>query len=184
MRTFIFFLFIAFLPLYLVATEPYKAAREYQIKAAFLYNFANFITWPANAFESVEEHFKICVLGKNPFADMLGVTIENVTAKGRHLNVIFLQNNLEGILECHLLYVHPDMNPQMDNIRAIIGDRPILSVGEEKDFIAQGGIIGFFSENKKMRLAISLQRLDALKLKADANLLRLSLLCKPEGCDE
>jgi hypothetical protein len=184
MRTLIFAAFILLSPILAEANESYKSAREYQIKTAFIYNFSNFISWPASAFVSTDAYFKICVLGDNPFDNMLAVTIENVTAKGRRLEVVQLGKNLDRVVDCHLVYIHNEMRVHMEKIHEIIGTRSILTVGEEKNFIAQGGIIGFYMDNKKVRLAISKERLETFKLKADANLLRLSLLCKPAGCDE
>src|SRR5207244_10853841 len=54
---------------------------EYQVKAAFLFNFAKFVEWPPQAFPSASAPFSICVLGQNPFGRSLQEAVEGKVAQ-------------------------------------------------------------------------------------------------------
>jgi hypothetical protein len=181
----IFLIFI--LSVWIGSTQATGLAREDQIKAAFLYNFANFIIWPEHLFTSPETQFNICVIGKDPFGDVLDITIKNVTVKDGHTLSAqrIAETNIKQVLNCHMLYVAPDANMRMAEINRIIKGKPILTVGENKAFITEyGGMISFFIVNKRVKLAINHDAILYAGLSADANLLRLSTLCTKEGCEK
>ena len=113
---------------------------------------------------------------------ILKITLENVTADGRELEEIKLGDNTALIPTCHLLYVARSMNSRLEKITRIIDGRPILSVGEGREFVAQGGMVGFYEQNNKVRLSVCQNRIRAARLEPDANLLRLSEI--PSGCKE
>src|SRR5580658_3799238 len=62
------------------ADEP---SREYQVKAAFVYNFALFTEWPDRAFADKDSPFVIAVIGTDPFGQFLQQTLQNKTIAGR-----------------------------------------------------------------------------------------------------
>src|SRR5439155_372026 len=83
------------------AAEP---SREYQVKAVFLFNFAQFTEWPSNAFASADSPIYICTLGNNPFGDYLQQIVRNEAVRGRKL-VIEHHQKVEEIKTCHILYI-------------------------------------------------------------------------------
>ncbi len=170
-RYVVFILISAMLPI----SQAAPAAQEYQIKAVFLFNFVNFITWPNKSFKQDSEPFRICILGDDPFGVVLDVTVEKHLVEGRTLKIIRLKDIVAGKI-CQILFIS-ELEPsrQKDILKIIRSlNLPILTVGDTDDFIQSGGMIKFFSRNNKIRLGINPDALEAVGLKADANLLNLS----------
>jgi len=161
------------------------AAKEYQIKAAFLYNFVNFISWPDSVFQDDNEPYNICVLGKDPFGYPLNLTTENVTAKGRKLSVKrFEEGNVndEEIDSCHILFISTSLEPTIQNVLQTLEKKPILTVSEIENFVHMGGFIQFYTVRNKIRLKINRNELEAAQLKAAGTLLNLANICDRKGC--
>jgi hypothetical protein len=114
---------------------------EYQVKAAYLYNFAKFIEWPPGT-AGRQNTFTICVLGKNPFGNALeniaGKLVRNQKVVVRHIN------NIDEIKECEMLFISA---AERDNITSIIAAlssvRGVLTISDAKRFVQAGGMIGF-----------------------------------------
>jgi YfiR/HmsC-like len=167
----VFIVISAMLPI----SQAAPAAQEYQIKAVFLFNFVNFITWPDKSFKQDSEPFRICILGDDPFGMVLDVTVEKHLVEGRALKIIRLKEIVAGRI-CQILFISELEPSRQKDILKIIRNLnlPILTVGDTDDFIQAGGMIKFFSRNNKIRLGINPDALEAVGLKANANLLNLS----------
>ena len=79
-------------------------ATEYQVKAAFLFNFAKFVEWPADAFRSEDAPLQICVLGQDPFDPDFEQVIAEKTVNGRRLEIIH-PSGLEQAKACQIIFV-------------------------------------------------------------------------------
>lgn len=152
-----------------------SVAEEYQIKTTFLYNFVNFITWPNSAFTSNKDPFRICLFGPDPFGQLLDLKVKNQMTHNRSLTVERI-NHLSHLSRCHILYLNVSQHSQLTEIFEIIKNYPILTVGDMKNFIRAGGMVNFFNENNKVRLAINPKALNKVQLKPAADLLRLSVI--------
>lgn len=152
-----------------------SVAEEYQIKTTFLYNFVNFITWPNSAFTSNNDPFRICLFGKDPFGQLLDLKVKNKMTHNRSLTVERI-NHLSHLSRCHILYLNVSQQSQLTEIFEVAKNYPILTVSDMKNFIIAGGMIKFFNENNKVRLAINPKALNKVQLKPAADLLRLSVL--------
>lgn len=148
-------------------------AKEYQIKAVFLYNFSNFITWPESSFGNESVPFRICVLGQDPFGVFIDATTDNQKVKGRSLQVLRLKE-LNATRQCQILFISDSETSRLTDILAFAKSNTVLTVGESDEFINEGGMIKFFNRNNKVRLGINPDALEQAGLKADANLLNLS----------
>ncbi len=158
-------------------------AREYQIKAAFLYNFVNFITWPEASFSSPEEPYTLCVLGEDPFGVLLDITTENVTAKNRSLAVVrFAQIEDLEHHRCHILFISHSEQEHLDALIETLHQQAILTVTEMEHAVHDGVMIEFYTVRKKIRLKINREELENTGLKADGNLLNLANICDSKGC--
>src|SRR5579871_3652028 len=87
-----------------VSAARAQAIDEYQVKAAFLFNFAKFVDWPAHAFTSASDPIAICVLGANPFGRSLEEAVHGKTVDGRGFAVRQLARMSQSS-GCHILYV-------------------------------------------------------------------------------
>lgn len=138
---------------------------EYQVKAAYLFNFVKFVDWRPGRGNSA---IAICVAGRNPFGDVLTETIRGETVNGRPLQTRVI---LEPDPACNVLFV-PEGAAASAYLRTARG-MPVLTVGESKDFIEQGGIIQFFLDQGKVRFEIDADAAERADLHISSRLLRL-----------
>jgi hypothetical protein len=152
---------------------------EYKVKAGYLYNFTKFITWP----EDKSETFNLCIVGEDPFGDLID-PIEQRTAFGRPIK-LFRFNSFNKEQRCHILFVSVSIkdNSSLKNILAIQEANKPLTVGESKEFAAQGGMIGFVNRQGNIKLQINLKVLQQSDLKISAKLLEVAELVGEESND-
>jgi len=159
-------------------------AQEFQLKAAFLYNFSNFINWPSTAFDTQQADLQICIFGQNPFGNILEAATENLSVKSHPLKIKYPQTLQEVSKICHILFVSDSETEELSEIIKTVEDLPILTVSDTEDFMAEGGMINFYIENNKIRIKINNDKLEQAGLKADATLLNLATLCDYERCTQ
>jgi hypothetical protein len=149
-----------------------EPALEYQVKAAFLYNFAKFVEWPAQSFKSPHDPISICILGKNPFGDALVETVQGKTVNGRPLVIRQLEDARES--SCHILFVRFSEQKRLRSVLESISGRGVLTVGETDTFTADGGIINFKIDGEKIRFQINIEATRREKLRISSKLLSLA----------
>jgi hypothetical protein len=158
------------------STIPQKqteTSTEYQIKAVFLFNFTQFVEWPANAFPEKQSPLVIGVLGQDPFGTYLDETVKGEKVNGHPLVVRRFNNTDEASL-CHILFIHSDKTEHLDQVLKTLKGRSILTVGDATDFARNGGMVRFFKENNKIRIRINLEATKAADLTISSKLLRLA----------
>jgi uncharacterized protein DUF4154 len=148
-----------------------EVAAEYDVKAAFLFNFAKFVDWPPSAFTDGRSSLKLCVLGEDPFGRSLEVGGEEVG--GRKLTVL-RAGRLSDPAGCHVLFVSRSERKRLSEILPAVRDDPVLTVGDAEGFLEQGGIINFVLEGSKVRFEINQEAADRAGLKISAKLMRLA----------
>lgn len=162
------------LPQSLTAQDP-----SYRVKAVFLYNFAQFVTWPEKAFAKADSPLVIGVLGRDPFGRILDETVRGEVVNGRKLEVRRFRSVTE-VKECHILFISPSEQPRMLPILDALQGRSILTVGETEQFAINGGVIRFLSEQNKIRFRINTEAAEAAGLTISSKLLRLADIVKTE----
>lgn len=150
-----------------------QISTEYQIKAVFLFNFTQFVEWPANAFPEEQTPLVIGVLGQNPFGDFLDETVKGEKVKGHPL-IVQRFRSIEEAQQCHILFINSDTNEQVEQALKVLKGRSVLTVGDEAGFARSGGMVRFFTENKKIRIRINLEAAKAADLTISSKLLRLA----------
>jgi hypothetical protein len=147
--------------------------REYDVKAAFIYNFTQFVEWPNAASAGDDAPFVVAVMGHDPFDGALEQILTNKFV-GKRPIVIKHFDSAADVGPCQLLFVPATLD---DSLRAIldnVGKAQVLTIGESEAFMAAGGGIRLFLEDGKMRFQINPETLDAATLKASAKLLKLA----------
>jgi hypothetical protein len=152
---------------------------EYQLKAVFLFNFAQFVDWPAAAFADPHAPLVIGILGDDRFGNNLDETVRGEKVNDRPL-VVERYRRLDEVGTCHILFVSPSENERLDQIVAALQGRNILTVGEASDFALRGGIIQFVTEKNKIRLDINLEAAKAASLTISSKLLRPATIVASE----
>jgi hypothetical protein len=172
----------SFLAAAMTAAAQSPRAPEYQVKAAFLYNFAKFVEWPAGTFPSPSTPFRICVLGRDPFGDALTNIVQGKAISSHPIVTMAVHSPAEA-RSCHVLFISrfdPEtLRPALDRIRG----QPMLTVGESADFLTLGGMINFVLEEEKVRFEINLAAAEQHHLKLSSKLLAVARVVNVGGAN-
>ncbi len=164
------------------AADPGQVrASEYEVKAAFLLNFARFVEWPADAFKSADAPIVFGVLGDDPFGPILDSTVQGKRVGRRPLVVRRLERAQDGD-HCHMVFITASERPRVGQLLREVGGRGVLTVGETDRFVEQGGVIQITTEAKQSRLAVNTAAASRAGLKISAKLLSIARLVS-EGRD-
>jgi hypothetical protein len=148
----------------------WQAPSEYQLKAAFLFNFAKFVEWP----EQQRGPFAICILGKDPFGEALERVMAGKSVNERPI-VIRRTNDLAVARSCQVVYVSLPEAGRMGEIVKALSDASVLSVSEIPRFCISGGVITFVMEGQRVRFQINAAAAVHANLKISSKLLQLAV---------
>jgi hypothetical protein len=151
---------------------------EYQIKAVFLFNFAQFVEWPASAFADEHAPLVIGVLGEDPFGAQLDDAVRGEVIGGRPLQVQ-RYHRVDEIGPCHILFISGSESGQLDRLMGRLKGRSLLTVGDVEAFNRAGGMVRFVTENNKIRLRINVEAAKAVDLMISSKLLRPAMIFNP-----
>ena len=187
---------IVLVPVLLVAPcvaqggDDNAAHREYQIKAAFIYNFIKFVDWPKEKVAESNEPVIIGIIGKDPFGNAFA-PVKDKEDKGRKVLIKWfkpieelkksgekdkslLEREIESLRKCHLLFICSSEEKSINEIINLVKDHSVLTIGDMQGFLESGGIINFIMEEKKIRFEINMTAAKRAKLKIRSQLLRLA----------
>jgi hypothetical protein len=157
-----------------------EISREYQIKALFLFNFAQFVQWPSTAFARADEPFRIGVLGDDPFDGFLDDTVRGEKIGGHPL-VVERYAGVGDVKDCQILFVSRSESAKMAEILGAMRGKHILTVGDMEGFLKSGGIVRFVTEENKIHFRIDLDAAKDVKLTISSQVLRLAEIVGPGG---
>ncbi|MFH2045360.1 MAG: YfiR family protein [Pseudomonadota bacterium] len=146
---------------------------EPKLKAAFIYNFAKFVDWPAkNSKGKSSQPFVIGVLGNDPITEKL-LAIEGKLIKGRKMLVRTL-SNVQDIKGCQVIFISASEKNNLTSILKALKNKDILTVSDMNNFVDNGGNIGFVRIDNKIRFDINLITAEKSHLKIRSDLLSLA----------
>jgi YfiR/HmsC-like len=146
---------------------------EYDVKAAFLFHFAQFVEWPPDSFKDANSPLMYCTVGDDPFHGALDQTLNGKTIGTRPLRVAHFKQSRET-RGCQILFLGAGEMKRLGTGIASVSGNGILLVGETEHFVQEGGVIGFSLEQNKVRFEINLEAAGKAKLKISAKLLMLA----------
>jgi hypothetical protein len=149
-----------------------EASSEQQVKAAFLFNFAKFVEWPAGAFAGPEDPIVFGVLGDDPVGEAIG-GLAGKTVQGRKVAVRRYQSVSE-VKVCQVLYISESQSDRAEGIIAALRGAPVLLVADDDDFARRGGMINFVLERNKVGFEINVDAVKRSKLGINAQLIKLA----------
>jgi hypothetical protein len=152
---------------------------EYQIKAVFLFNFLQFVEWPATAFSSADSPIRIGVLGDDPFGSVLERAFQGETIWHRSL-VVERSSRVEDLKNSHLLFVSKSEKSRYPEVLSQFNSKNTLTVSEMEGFTRRGGIINFYLEGKRIRFEINTNAAQNHGLKVSSQLLGLGKIVNSE----
>lgn len=154
------------------------ATSEHAVKAAFLYNFAKFVEWPASAFASSRDPVAFCIVGEDSLGDELAQAIAGKMVQGRPV-AVQRAAQIERLDRCQILFVGSSERARFGQLLATVGSRPVLTVGDEEEFRQAGGIINFVLRRSRVRFQIDLGAAERAGLRISSRLLELAEVVQP-----
>jgi hypothetical protein len=147
-------------------------AREYVVKAAFLYNFSQFVQWPGDAFPDANSPFVIGVIGDDPFGGALEQAVRDKKVAA-HPIVVEHYRDVSEMKPCHIVYVGASESGNTAEILQKTGGTT-LTVGDYDGFTAKGGAFRFLLEENRVRFEVNIDVVKKLRLTISAKLLKLA----------
>jgi hypothetical protein len=156
---------------------------EYQVKAAFLLNFAKFVEWPSDTFQSEKAPIILCVFRHDPFGSTLDEIIRGKTINNREVAARRI-NELQDLKACQMVFVSTGEDQRLSEVLNSLRGASALVVGEGEDFAEHGGGIQFFLEDNKLRFAVNLDAVQKARLSVSSKLLALARIVHDQGHPE
>jgi hypothetical protein len=162
-----------------------EANREYQVKAAFLYNFIKFVDWPGEETADTNEPIIIGIIGNDLFGNAFE-PVKDKPIKGRKVIVKWFkgleelgkssekQSQIEAVGKCHLLFVCPSEKEKLGEIINLVKDYSVLTVSDMQGFLESGGIVNFVIDENKVGFEINNAAAKHANLQIRSQLLRLA----------
>lgn len=177
---------VAAISMLALSPVPVKAEvfDQYQVKAVFLYNLTNFITWPPEKESETNWPFVIGVLGRDTLGTLLDQVVASETTEGRSIHIQRL-TSLEALRtrSCDLLFINSDQMHLWPKIREMVRSRGILTVSDVADFCRRGGMVNLLTAGRKIRIEINVETARRNGFKISAKLLKLAQIVS-DGKDD
>ena len=163
----------------LPAAAVAQKAAEYDVKAAFLFNFTKFVDWPAEAFPDPSS-LRICVLGEDPFGKSLQAVADEQV--GGHKLIVTHTESIARPAGCQVLFISRSERERLPQILGAVKDSPVLTVADTDGAAERGAIINFVLEGSKVRFEINTDAADRAKIKISSKLLQLAKRIVTSSC--
>jgi hypothetical protein len=154
------------------AGQDHVAPSPREVEAAFLRNFAHYLSWPSEAFADARSPWRVCLLGDGAFEEVLRRTFAGRTEQGRSFEVVRAES-ATGLPQCQIAVVLLASSEQRRAALAVLSRRPILTVGDAPGFLEEGGIIRF-QVSDHVEFAINLDEAHAASLVIQTKVLEVA----------
>lgn len=158
------------------ATAAEEKFSQYEVEAAYLFNFAKFVTWPPSSVTQ-SSSFNICVMGDDPFGSSLVRIVAGEKINGKPV-IDKRISNAEEAAACSILYISSSEENRLNRILSIVKDAPILTVSDIPEFADRGGIIQFVLRDKRVRFEVNLPPAQRDHLALSSELLKVAVSVK------
>jgi hypothetical protein len=154
----------------LLASRP----TEFEVKAAYLYNFGRFVEWPSQVSSNSANEFPICILGRDPFGKALDSTIFGEKIEGRAVVARRISAPGEATV-CRVLFISSSEDKQVKVILSTLGNLSVLTVSDIPEFLDDGGMVQFVLTDQKIRFKINLSATRQAGLHLSSQLLKVAV---------
>jgi hypothetical protein len=152
------------------APQQYTTSDEYKLKAAYLFNFAKYVEWPADRLPAADSPIVIGVLGADPFGERLDRTVRGRSIGG-HPVVVRRGRRIEELTGCHILFVCRSERSRLKPILESLRETPVLTVSEDDRFVHDGGMIWLGRSRDAVEFDVNLDAVRAAGLTIGARML-------------
>jgi hypothetical protein len=146
---------------------------DYDVKAAYLYNFGHFVEWPANVAFAQNDSFTVCVLGQDPFGPVLDATLAGETIAGKRVTAKRISTPQESG-NCQILFLSSAEDARLNTTIKTLSKQAVLTVSDMPQFSQRGGMIQFVLEGKKVRFEVNLAAVQHAGLTLSSELLKVA----------
>ena len=147
----------------------------YQIKAAYIYNFLQFITFD-NPKNGGAPHLDVCVVDEyRRFGDALDHIAGQSTPQGEIKIIQLSRFSTQKIASCHVLYLVDSETKYAQSVLKKVDTSRVLTIGESKNFIPRGGFIELFIQDDSVRFRINSNLAGHTQFKVSSQLLSLGV---------
>jgi YfiR/HmsC-like len=150
---------------------------EYQVKAAFLYNFTKFVDWPPLPGNAGKKQFELCVVGDDPFRGGLETIVEGKSVNGQALAVRHIKK-VEDAQGCKIAFISSSEKERFRPILNALRGSGVLTVGDTEGFAAMGGVINFTLVDNHVHIEINQEAAKTQKLKISSRLLSVAQIVR------
>jgi len=154
------------------ADEGIAKANPARIEAAFLRNFAHYVSWPSHAFAGDQTPWRVCILGADPFGELLEDTFKGRLEQGRSF-VVVRADSAADARPCQIAYLAYRSSESRRAALAELANRPVLTVGDDPAFLHEGGMIRF-QVSDHVGFGVNLDRANAAALKIPTKMLEVA----------
>ena len=156
-----------------------KEASEYEVKAAFLYNFAKFVEWPPDASRDLSDPLTICIVGQDPFGTVLDEAVRGKTISGHNLVIRRLKPG-QTWKGCQIAFISSSEGKDLLSILEGSKRSGVLTVGETEGFAQLGGMINFVIEQERVHFEVNVEDAERAGLKISSKLLSLAKIVREQ----
>ena len=150
---------------------------EYRLKLAFLYSFAKFVEWPADAFSSPRAPLTICIVGRDPFDNELEQQVAERSVNGRPYLTRTLRAN-DDVSGCHIIFLPTASDSSLPAILKQVAATGAITVGESAGFARRGGTVNFVLEGTRLRFEVNLEASQRARSRISSRLLSLARIVR------
>ncbi len=156
---------------------PDNKPTQYEVEAAYLFDFGKFIAWPGARSDAP---FLICVLGQDPFGQVLDHTVSGEKLSGRQVQDRRITRPQDAT-GCSILYISSSETARLSKILSTVQGAPVLTVSDIPDFVQQGGMIQFVLREGRVRFQVNLEPAQSNGLSMSSELLKVAVEVRRGG---
>ena len=155
-----------------IAAQPRPPAPQ-EVEAAYLYQFGRYVEWPSDQ-RWASDTFYICVLGADPFGTALDEIVRGKIIAGQPVAAKRILGPSES-QDCRILFISPSEDSRVPAILQALQGTGAVTVSRGTDFTQRGGMIGFVTEERRVRFVVNLAAAKTARLRVSSQLLRVAV---------
>lgn len=167
--------FLVSLLMPVMANAQANRPTEYQVKAAYLFNFAKFVKWPSSAF--ADNIFPICILGSDPFGGVLDSTVAGERINGKRV-IVRRVSSAADATNCRIVFVSDSQEGRLGYVISVLSRAPVLTVSDIEGFAEHQGMIEFVMDHDRVRFEVNLLAAQRSGLALSSELLKVATSVK------
>lgn len=152
-----------------------EQAAEYEIKAAMLYKFLSYTSWPEHAFAAEDSPYRVWVLGAEQVAKELQQIVAARRANNRSIKV-FRATSPSQISDPHVVFLGRDAEQYRQQVERLAEQHPALVITESPSGLKSGSVINLRVTNGRIGFEVSLTHAKKSNLEISSRLLSVAVL--------